>query len=74
VLEDRVLVFNGGPLGRPKSYVALTRSKLLSAKERARVAAMAGAAKIGGGETAADAGADKAHRAAGLRLWPGPKG
>jgi hypothetical protein len=42
VLEDRVLVFAGGEIGRPKSYVALSRTKLLSAKERARVALITG--------------------------------
>lgn len=44
VLNDRVVVFTGGALGAPKSYVALSRAKLLTRKERERVAAMTGGA------------------------------
>lgn len=40
VLNDRVVVFTGGPLGAPKSYVALSRTKLLTKQERLQVAAM----------------------------------
>ena len=42
VLKDRVVVFSGGAVGAPKSYVALERSKLLSRSERRQVAAMTG--------------------------------
>lgn len=42
VLRDRVVVFTGGPLGAPKSYVALSRTKLLTKQERLQVAAMTG--------------------------------
>lgn len=42
VLTDRVLVFTGGPLGAPKSYAALEKTKLLSRKERLQVAMMTG--------------------------------
>lgn len=42
VLGDRVVVFTGGELGAPKSYVSLSRTKLLTPKERERVAAMTG--------------------------------
>lgn len=37
VLRDRVVVFAGGPVGAPKSYVALSRSRLVSKEERARL-------------------------------------
>ena len=42
VLKDRVVVFSGGAVGAPKSYVALERTKLLSRSERRQVAAMTG--------------------------------
>lgn len=42
VLKDRVVVFSGGAVGAPKSYVALERTKLLSSSERRQVAAMTG--------------------------------
>lgn len=38
VLRDRVVVFAGGAIGAPKSYVALSRSRLVSRSERASIA------------------------------------
>jgi hypothetical protein len=62
VLNDRVVVFTGGTIGSPKSYVALSRTKLLSAKERARIATQTG---LGAPPAAvADGGGPRKMRAA----------
>lgn len=37
VLRDRIVVFAGGPVGAPRSYVALSRSRLVSKEERAQL-------------------------------------
>ncbi|RXF68515.1 hypothetical protein [Hansschlegelia zhihuaiae] len=72
VLADRVLVFAGGEIGRPKSYVALSRTKLLSAKERARVALITG--RTAPPAAVADGAKPRKLRAASFRLRAAERG
>lgn len=46
VLTDRVLVFTGGRIGAPASYVSLAETRLVSKTERTRIAEMTGRAVL----------------------------